>query len=287
MKCPHCGQEHPDNFKYCPNTGQEIESQSRVCANPHCTFRQPLPLTARYCPVCGKPLMASTQTKSYLNKVGENCIQFNANGIAFFLTTIPKGHFVMGATKEQIPFSSESEESVTEHKRMSGFKMMITCVTQELYQAVMGENPSKFKGKHRPVTDVSFYDCLKFIKRINKLTGENFRLPNEEEWEYAARGKKKNEFIYSGSSDLNDVAWFKDNANGVVHDVALKKPNTYGLYDMSGNVWEWCFSHGSNHGTRITKGGSAASSSKGCRTSRRYKFSQKDSNKYVGFRLVL
>ena len=109
-------------------------------------------------------------------------------------------------------------------------------VTQALWRAVMGSNPSKIKGDNLPVERVSWNDCQTFINRLNNYTGRNFRLPTWDEWEFAARGGKySRHYEYSGSNNIDDVAWSDD-----IHPVGTKQPNELGLYDMSGNVGEWC-----------------------------------------------
>ena len=106
----------------------------------------------------------------------------------------------------------------------------------------MGSNPSYFTGNNqRPVERVSWYDCQEFIKKLNQLTGKKFRLPTEAEWEYAARGGKYSRgYKYSGRNDVDEVAWYKSNSSETTHPVATKEANELGLYDMNGNVWEWC-----------------------------------------------
>lgn len=152
-----------------------------------------------------------------------------------------------------------------------------TEVTQELWQAVMGDNPSSFKGSQRPVENVSWNDCKEFIRKLNSLTGETFRLPKESEWEYAAKGGNKSKrFIFSGSNDIDDVAWYWKNSgdeylsgtdddwnwdrissnNSKTHPVKQKQPNELGIYDMSGNVFEWCENlYDSSDSIRVLCGG--------------------------------
>lgn len=105
----------------------------------------------------------------------------------------------------------------------------------------MGYNPSHFKGDNMPVETISWNDCQEFINKLNNITHKNFRLPTESEWEFAARGGNKSRHTrFSGSNILEDVAWFANNSNDILQNVALKFPNELGIYDMSGNVWEWC-----------------------------------------------
>jgi len=105
----------------------------------------------------------------------------------------------------------------------------------------MGDNPSYFVGDDLPVERVCYHDCLGFIIKLNQLTGQKFRLPTESEWEYACRGGvNRRSCKYSGSNDPDVVAWYRDNSGSQTHPVATKAPNELGIYDMSGNVWEWC-----------------------------------------------
>ena len=151
----------------------------------------------------------------------------------------------MGATSEQQKYYSECPvHSVT----LSSYYIGETEVTQELWQAVMGSNPSCFNGNSQhPVERVSWDDCQTFVDKLNDLlagqlpAGRRFRLPTEAEWEYAARGGNRSRGTqYSGSSSIGDVAWYDDNSGDRTHPVKGKSPNELGLYDMTGNVWEWC-----------------------------------------------
>lgn len=147
-------------------------------------------------------------------------------------------------------------------------------VTQALWQAVMGSNPAKNKGDNLPVEKVTWTECQDFIKKLNELTGKNFRLPTALKWVYAARGGSKSSgYKYSGSNKLSEVAWFDSNSKDKTHPVGTKMPNELGLYDMSGNVWEWCQDLGKStkksskslHGaSRILCGGSWSDNAKYC-----------------------
>ena len=117
-----------------------------------------------------------------------------------------------------------------------------TEVTQRLWKAVMGSNPSHFSkgGDHCPVENVSWNDAQEFIKSLNGLTGKNYRLPSEAEWEYAARAGAKTRWSFGDDqSQLGEYAWYEGNSDSKTHHVGQKKPNSWGLYDMQGNVWEW------------------------------------------------
>ena len=176
----------------------------------------------------------SRNNVSYSNGV------LNVDGVTYDMMMVKAGTFTMGATSEmKDPYSNEKPtHQVT---LTNDYYIGKTEVTQALWKAVMGNNPSDFKGDNLPVECVCWDDCRKFISKLNSLTGRNFRLPTEAEWEFAARGgNNSNHYQYSGSNELGDVAWYEGNSGDKTHVVATKQPNELGLYDMSGNVWEWC-----------------------------------------------
>ena len=173
-------------------------------------------------------------------KVEVNSGRFMVNGVSFEMVRVEGGTFRMGATSEQED-EADGDETPVHSVTLSSYYIGKTEVTQALWQAVMGSNPSKFKGADLPVECVSWNDCQEFIQKLNSLTGRNFRFPTEAEWEFACRGGNNSRgYKYSGSNNLANVAWYVDNSDGQTHPVATKAPNELGIYDMSGNVWEWC-----------------------------------------------
>ena len=210
------------------------------------------------------------------------------------------GTFMMGATPEQGSDAGDGEKPV-HSVTVSDFYIGKYEVTQAQWKAVMGKNPSHYKGENRPVERVSWYDIQKFIEKLNAKTGKRYRLPTEAEWEYAARGGNQSKgYKYSGSNDIGSVAWYTNNSGDRTHPVGQKQPNELGLYDMTGNVWEWCsdwygrYSSGSQTNptgpdigsTCVLRGGSWFGFDSWCRVSYRSHNDPSIRSDTGGFRLV-
>ena len=226
---------------------------------------------------------------------------FYANGVSFEMVEVRGGTFCMGVTAEQDSDAYKDEKPV--HRvTLSSYYIGKTQVTQELWQAVMGSNPSIFNGDNLPVENVSWDDCQAFIRKLNALTGQNFRLPTEAEWEFACRGGNNSRgYKYSGSNYIDNVAWYWDNSGKKTHSVATKSPNELGIYDMSGNVLEWCsdwygdYSSGAqtnpkgpyDGSCRVTRGGCWGYFARDCRSSYRKGDNPDYNHLHIGLRLSL
>jgi formylglycine-generating enzyme required for sulfatase activity len=223
------------------------------------------------------------------------------SGLFLDLVFVEGGKFMMGDNNSKYEF--EKPEHQVE---VSSFYMGKYLVTQQLWQAVMGENPSRLHGEKRPVEQVSWNAAQDFIKKLNKETGKTFRFPTEVEWEYAARGGKYSQgYTYAGSDKLKQVGWYDENSNDETHDVGLLLANELDIYDLIGNVWEWCEDDyhiiyegapedGSawidkpNRGdSRVIRGGSYFYRASSCRPTHRFRYLPDFRNSYVGFRLAL
>ena len=167
--------------------------------------------------------------------------QITVNGVSFKMVLVQGGTFIMGS-KPTDGVDVESNECPAHEVTIGDYYIAETEVTQELWLAVMGDNPSHCQDDpRRPVENVSMFDCAKFVDRLTELTGKVFRLPTEAEWEYAARGASMSRgYAFAGSDDVNLVACYGDGTVTTPSLVTAKRPNELGLYDMSGNVMEWC-----------------------------------------------
>ena len=227
-------------------------------------------------------------------------VPITVNGVTFNMIKVDGGSFTMGATSEMT--DPWGDEKPTHQVTLSSYYIGETEVTQALWKAVMGNNPSHFKGDNLPVENVSWIDCQTFIGKLNGLTGKSFRLPTEAEWEFAARGgNRSNHTRYSGGSMIGDVAWYLGNSGSKTHSVKTKKPNELGLYDMSGNVHEWCQDRYGNYSSnaqtnptgpdsgsyRMFRGGSWNDDARSCRSSYRSFYTPDFSCSRLGLRLVL
>ena len=241
-----------------------------------------------------------TSTNTSTNNAGK--LTITANGVTFDMIFVQGGTYNMGCTSEQ--GSCYSNEKPAHQVTVSNFYMGKFEVTQLLWRAVMGSNPSNFKGDNLPVEMVSWNDCQDFIRELSRVTGRQFRLPTEAEWEYAARGGNKTTHAqYAGGHSLYNVGWFTDNSGSRTQPVGGKLANELGIHDMSGNVWEWCSDwydggyysgspvmnpQGSSSGSsRVLRGGSWSSGATNCRVTLRGTGTPTSRYGNSGFRLVL
>lgn len=232
---------------------------------------------------------------------GADVITITVGRVSFDMIKVEAGSFIMGCTSEQGGDCYSDEQpyhrvTITQDYYIGKFE-----VTQELYEAVMGTNPSNWKAFDRPVENVSWNDAQEFCAELSRMTGRRFSLPTEAEWEYAARGGKKSSGAkYSGSSSVANVAWYDGNSGSQTHRVGQLRANELGIYDMSGNVWEWCYDwYGdyssssqtdpmgpSSGSSRVLRGGGWNDSAGNCRVSNRCNGSPAYRNTYIGFRVV-
>ena len=214
-------------------------------------------------------------------------------GVTMQLVFIPAGKFIMGHENDK------DEHEVTLSKP---FYMGVTLVTQAQYQAVMGANPSKFKGEANPVETVSWEDATEFCKKLSEKTRQAVRLPTEAEWEYACRAGSHTQFCFGDSTEgLGEYAWYQNNSDMKTHPVGQKKPNAWGLYDMHGNLWQWCADWYGNYpkgavkdpkgaasgGERVLRGGCWINAADVCRCANRNHVIPVGRISYNGFRVVV
>ena len=226
------------------------------------------------------------------------------NGVTFTMAKVGAGTFMMGATAEQLDEAQPDEFPAHEVTITYDYYIAQTEVTWELWLAVIGDDASEdFQGDlQSPVTNVSLFDVAIFVDKLTEMTGRIFRTPSEAEWEFAARGGNLSKcYKYSGSQDIDAVAWFDENAGAAIRPVAQKEPNELGIYDMSGNVAEWCLDWyvmydstpqvnpiGPESGQiSVYRGGSWSSPASLCRVSARGNLDPHKKAGDLGFRMVM
>ena len=217
-------------------------------------------------------------------------LTFTVNGVSFIMKPVEGEAYMMGGT----------DDNQSHEVEVSSFYMGETEVTQALWKAVMDNVPThnggwteeKGLGDNYPAYEISWNEIQIFIRKLNALTNKDFRLPTEVEWEFAARGgKKANGYLYAGSPRVEEVAWYNRNSDNTTHEVRQLKPNELGLYDMSGNVWEWCSNlfdaEASDATMRVIRGGGWNRNVDCCQVSFRGKGGPDFKGDSHGFRLAL
>ena len=229
------------------------------------------------------------------HKAGERMVK-TVDGVEYAFRWCPAGKFLMGSPKSEEGRYND-EDPWHEVTLTKGFWMLETQVTQAMWQRVMGENPSRFRGDDLPVECVSWNDCQGFCCRLSDKIGMQISLPTEAQWEYACRAGTATP--YAGNS-LEEMGWYVENSNGETHSVGQKKANAWGLYDMHGNVWEWCQDWFGNYPSgsvtdptgpksgryRVYRGSSWCNDAQDCRSASRYRYTANLREYYVGFRLA-
>ena len=231
---------------------------------------------------------------SYGKEAGDRVV-ISINGVEYAFRWIPAGTYTIGSPKsERGRNNDETQHQVT---LTQGFLMLETEITQKQWQTVMGNNPSDFKGDNLPVERVTWKDCQDFCKKLSAYLNFSVKLPTEAQWEYACRAGTSEPY----ADALDDMAWHHGNSKRETHPVATKAPNAWGLYDMLGNVWEWCQDFYGNYsdksvtdptgaqngGERVLRGGSWFKDSNECRSASRNKHSSGYRNNNLGFRIVI
>ena len=226
-------------------------------------------------------------------------INISVGGVSFKMIEVEGGTYMMGNDGE---IGGNIDETPKHSVTLDAFYIGETEVTQELWNAVMGSNPSVYVGNKKPVNAVNWNQCNEFIDKLNYMTGKTFRMPTEAEWEYAAKGGRQSKgYEYSGSNNVGSVAWYVNNSNYEPQDVKGKIPNELGIYDMSGNVFEWCSDWyggynssaqtnptGPNSGNnKVVRGGAFSYNDTYCRVARRFSCSPNWCDSYHGLRLVM
>ena len=244
-------------------------------------------------------LIAAAASLIFLSACGGGTYKDSYAGVMVY---VKGGTFVMGCAQKQVNECDDFEKPAHD-VTLGDFYIGKYEVTQTQWKAIMGtdNNPSTFRGDRLPVENVSWYSVGEFIDRLNEVTQGKYRLPTEAEWEYAARGGgTSREYKYSGSENIGSVAWYGGNSGGVTHAVGKKRANSLGIFDMSGNVWEWVSDlHGRYHAEsqtnptgaasgleRVNRGGGWSLPEEYSRVSYRHSNDSDNSSNSLGFRLA-
>ena len=236
----------------------------------------------------------------------QNNYEESVSGVNIKMIYVEGGTFTMGCTSEQGDDCRENEKPA--HKvSLSGFYIGKYPVTNQEFEAVMGSSPSRIKGcPDCPVENVNWFEAQEFIEKLNEITGKKYRLPTEAEWEYSARGgvsatiNNRQSYKYSGSNNIDEVAWYQSSKESRINPVGLKKPNKPGIYDMSGNVWEWCSDWYGEYTPKpktnptgversrfkVLRGGSWIVTENNCRVSARHRYFPNTKTYDFGFRIA-
>lgn len=325
ISCPECGKQISDKAATCPHCKTNI--QKAIAKNQE-EQRQPQKIAKSSTPltICIITLIAVlagivlgwflTRPKDNSNKPVRGAqltkdITIQVGGLSFVMKPIQGGTFQMGSTD----YEAESDECPVHTVTLGSYYICETEVTQALWESVMRtsvsqqrdrympKGPLRGVGANYPMYYINRYECQEFIQKLNNLTGKRFRLPTEAEWEYAARGGNQGStYKYAGSSSLDNAAWYSYNSSESSHPVKSKSPNSLCLYDMSGNVWEWCndgydsnyYSYSPSNNPQcgggqysVVRGGSWYSQASFCRVSKRHKLKPEQRDSCYGFRLVM
>lgn len=294
IRCSYCKTENADSAKECKQCGKTL-LHKKVCVNSFCKLDlSDLDEKMLFCPHCGEAIQKDVQLLKDKNSITIKVVDYS-----FEMLLVEAGTFVMGATSEQ-QFPQKEEYPLHKVVLPFNYYMAKHPVTIRLWNTVMGREKAKEGDPMEPVTLVAHDDCVAFCKELSRMTKQNFRIPTEAEWEYAARGGfYSNHTQYSGGDSLDDVGWFKDNSRNHIHKVNdAKLPNELGIEGLSGNVEEWCLDAYtyypksisvdlySNLGNGwVARGGSYRSPWQDCRISRRAHYEKEQ--KTVGFRIIM
>jgi len=301
QKCPSCTKSIRWNRKFCPKCGVDIKKEQLKKEQKQIEIKKHEAEAERNRQEKEQKQKAENK-RQYLKK--EKLLEQVLNIMEF--VAIPSGSFMMGNPPGGV-FNRGGDERPYHEVHIKSFELLSTVVTQKLWESVMGSNPARDKGvgENYPVYNVSWNDCQEFISKLNAIDpAHTYRLPSESEWEYACRAGTTTKYYWGDSASesvMGRYCWYWNNSNSSTHPVAQKEPNAWGLYDMSGNVWEWCedkwhtsYSGAPTDGSawtsgsssyRVSRGGSWYSYASSCRSADRSYSSPGSSYDALGFRL--